>query len=709
MKTKISIAIFFIAALLFALPFVLNAQSNQAFTLTADDLANGKTAELNEAGWKYQAGDDARFAEPNFDDSDWETLKNSAMTKDSLPQTGWNGGGWFRLHLNVAPELMDNPLNFEVGQLGASEIYLDGKLIKKFGMIGDTAATEQPYNPNAEPLAIVFDSAGEHLLAVRYSNKAAADANTGYGKWIAGKGIVPGAVDGIAFSSRLKSFDNAVSQSWGTGYSFPYMWALVMVELSFFFLHFLLFVLYPRQRGNLYFSLFLLLQVLSNFFSMPILFFHYGTVIYYWCYYLTFLTGTFSAVPMLAFLYTDFEGRIPRINRVFFGYIFLIGIGFFFYRSQIFSSLYSILNIYFAIECTRIMVQAIRRRRQDAWIVGIGVFLIDMLLLREITIGLGIVEIPVSIYYILDVLGLYGLLVSLTIYLARQFARTSTNLDAQLVKQVEHERAASQLALEREQEKARFAIVEAENERRAKELEDARQLQLSMLPKELPVIPNLEIAAYMKPATEVGGDYYDFHVGADGTLTVAVGDATGHGLKAGSVVTATKSLFNAFAGDADISNTLSCLSQALKKMNLRGLFMAMTMLKVKDGEINLSIAGMPSVLIYRSENNRVEEIAIRAMPLGSFAKTNYRQQQILLGKADVVVVMSDGFPEMFNPENEMLGFDKATEILPTIAANSPQEIINELVKVGEDWASGRPQDDDVTFVVLKIGDNANIN
>ncbi len=240
-----------------------------------------------------------------------------------------------------------------------------------------------------------------------------------------------------------------------------------MVDFSFFFLHFLLFVLYPRQRGNLYFSLFLLVQVLTNFFSVPILFFHYGTVIYYWCYYLSFLTGMFSAVPMLAFLYTDFEGRIPRINWVFFGYIFLIGIGFFFYRNQIFSSLYSILNIYFAIECTRIMVQAIRRRRQDAWIVGIGIFLIDVLILREIIIGFGIVEIPVSIYYISDVLGLYGLLVSLTIYLARQFARTSTNLDAQLVKQVEHERAASQLALEREQEKARFALVEAENERRA--------------------------------------------------------------------------------------------------------------------------------------------------------------------------------------------------------------------------------------------------
>ena len=59
----------------------------------------------------------------------------------------------------------------------------------------------------------------------------------------------------------------------------------------------------------------------------------------------------------------------------------------------------------------------------------------------------------------------------------------------------------------------RAQLAEAENERKTNELEEARQLQLSMLPKELPQLPNLDIAVYMKTATEVGGDYYDFNVG----------------------------------------------------------------------------------------------------------------------------------------------------------------------------------------------------
>ncbi len=75
------------------------------------------------------------------------------------------------------------------------------------------------------------------------------------------------------------------------------------------------------------------------------------------------------------------------------------------------------------------------------------------------------------------------------------------------------------------------------------ELEEARKLQLSMLPNEIPNHPNLEIAVSMETATEVGGDYYDFAVGSDGTLNIALGDATGHGMQAGTLVTIMKGIF----------------------------------------------------------------------------------------------------------------------------------------------------------------------
>src|SRR5262245_6074589 len=244
--------------------------------------------------------------------------------------------------------------------------------------------------------------------------------------------------------------------------------------------------------------------------------------------------------------------------------------------------------------------------------------------------------------------------------------------------------------------------LEAENEIRAKELEEARQLQLSMLPQALPQSPLLEISACMKPATEVGGDYYDFHLSDDGVLTVAVGDATGHGLKAGTLATATKSLFNHLAQESEIPVIFQQSSRALKRMNLRSLFMAMTIVKVNGYQITLGSAGMPPALIYRAERRVVEEISLRGVPLGSLTAYSYRECSSSLAPGDVVVLMSDGYPERFNGKNEMLGYGSAKSVLLEIAILPPQEIIEVFVKIADKWADGRPQDDDMTFVVMKI-------
>jgi serine phosphatase RsbU (regulator of sigma subunit) len=244
--------------------------------------------------------------------------------------------------------------------------------------------------------------------------------------------------------------------------------------------------------------------------------------------------------------------------------------------------------------------------------------------------------------------------------------------------------------------------LEAENEIRAKELEEARQLQLSMLPQALPQLGRLEIAACMKPAAEVGGDYYDFHLSDDGVLTVAVGDATGHGLKAGTVVTAAKSLFNHLAQESEIPAIFQKSSRALKRMNLRPLFMAMAIAKVKGYQLTFGSAGMPPALVYRAARRVVEEISLRGVPLGSLTTYTYRELSLGLAPGDVVVLMSDGYPERFNGKNEMLGYGSAKSVLLEIAILPPQEIIEVFVKIADKWADGRPQDDDMTFVVIKV-------
>jgi serine phosphatase RsbU (regulator of sigma subunit) len=354
------------------------------------------------------------------------------------------------------------------------------------------------------------------------------------------------------------------------------------------------------------------------------------------------------------------------------------------------------------IEALHIMVRALVGRREGAWIIIAGLILFAFAM--SLMLGRELIEfkLPAGLRAFNELLILLAVPVSVSVFLARNFARTNFNLQVQLAnvkdlsaRQLEGERIAAELRLKHEQ-------TRAENERRARELEEARQIQLSMLPKRVPQLPDLEIAAYMKPATEVGGDYYDFHVAPDGTLTIVIGDATGHGLKAGTVVTATKSLFNAFADEPDIRTFFCKSSRALKSMNLRGLFMAMTMLKIRGKRVEASAAGMPALLIYRAAEGRVEELLISGMPLGSITAYPYKQHEFELNAGDAIMLMSDGFPEMFNEQNEMLDYGRAREVLAEVAHETSSGIIERFVREGDEWVGERPQDDDVTFVVLKV-------
>lgn len=491
----------------------------------------------------------------------------------------------------------------------------------------------------------------------------------------------------------------------------------VGVAGAFGLLHSLLYAFYPRERANLFFGLFAIgiaVQILvsdvitsaaDNIASSIILNCADAATI------------ALAVYAFLQFLYAAFGQRTPRHFWIVAAAWLLLTFGQAVYQQTTKFPLSELLLVCFvAVESPRIIIRALRKPYDGAWIVGVGVLLLVLTPLKEaLTIATN-TELPRFWDLLTDQLSFYGIIIANSVYLARNFARTNKHLEEQLVqvrelstKQLEQQRGRAAERLHHQQEHARFQLIAAENDRRAKELEEARQLQLSMLPKKLPSLPQLEIAAYMQPATEVGGDYYDFHLAEDGTLTVAVGDATGHGLRAGTMVTATKSLFNAYASEPSITRIFMQTSQALKRMNLRGLYMAIVMVKIKGGGLSVSAAGMPPMLVYRAATTEVEEVAIKALPLGSVADFPYQQQDLTLSVGDIVVLMSDGFAERFNEAGEMLDYAQAKMVLAEEVTHSAsaQEIINHFVEVGDRWGGARPQDDDVTFVVLKmVGSNA---
>jgi len=245
-------------------------------------------------------------------------------------------------------------------------------------------------------------------------------------------------------------------------------------------------------------------------------------------------------------------------------------------------------------------------------------------------------------------------------------------------------------------------IIQADNDRKTKELEEARQLQLSLLPRTLPQLPQFDIAVYMKTATEVGGDYYDFKVQENGVLNIGIGDATGHGLQAGTMITLMKGFFTSDVARFNPQKFLEHCNGMIRDIKLGRILMSFSHLRFENNRLIISSAGMPPIYYHHKKNNRTEEIIIQGMPLGAMKSSSYKIVEKELNGGDTILLLTDGLPEQMNSHKVPFDYSRVLKYFGEIADNSPKEIINRLVEKADGWMSGQQQTDDITFVVIKV-------
>lgn len=278
--------------------------------------------------------------------------------------------------------------------------------------------------------------------------------------------------------------------------------------------------------------------------------------------------------------------------------------------------------------------------------------------------------------------------------LAKAFNRMAEDLSVNQQRLLEEERA-------RKEQELQQRLMSVEFERKTVELEDARRFQLSMLPKELPRHEAYEVAVYTRTATEVGGDYYDFHLEED-VLSVTIGDATGHGAKAGTMVTVVKTLFAGYGGQTRPADFLSDAAEKIKRMDLGRMAMALSLGRIERRMLTLSSAGMPPVLVHRAADGSVEEVALSATPLGTLG-TTYEQTAVELAAGDTVLFLSDGFPELMNHAGHQLGYAATLDAFREAArGESAPAVIESLASFAKRWHGDAPPNDDVTFVVVRV-------
>lgn len=268
------------------------------------------------------------------------------------------------------------------------------------------------------------------------------------------------------------------------------------------------------------------------------------------------------------------------------------------------------------------------------------------------------------------------------------------------------DRAASELCRLGAENKLRERTAELHKEynRKSAELEEARSIQLNMLPQEFPPCPNYQFSFSMKTASEVGGDYYDYQMSDDNILTFGIGDATGHGLQASVMVTAIKLLFSEHASKTDIVDFLHNASRSISLMEFQKIYMAFAIGRLKDNILELAGAGMPPAYIYRSQSNTLDQVELKGMPLGSKVEYPYERRKTYINPGDLVILMSDGLPELFNRDGEILGYKRVLEMIMRMGHKTPNEIIEDLQKLSLQWLDGHNQDDDMTFFVFKRND-----
>ncbi|HSN87304.1 MAG TPA: SpoIIE family protein phosphatase [Thermoanaerobaculia bacterium] len=278
--------------------------------------------------------------------------------------------------------------------------------------------------------------------------------------------------------------------------------------------------------------------------------------------------------------------------------------------------------------------------------------------------------------------------------LAAAFNRMAHDLRDQQDRLLEEERRRRESEIEQR-------LLKTEYERKTEELEEARQFQLSLLPKTLPAHPGFEVAVSMRTATEVGGDYYDFLLADDGILTAAIGDATGHGATAGTMVTAIKSLFSAYAGGPGLAGFLAEAARAVRRMDLGRMAMALSLVRLEGKTLTVSAAGMPPVLLYRRETGRAEEIALPGMPLGGLA-FEYQERKTGVAPGDTILLLTDGLPELTDAQGDPLGYARVRAAFEALGERAPEEVIAGLTETAGAWAGEQAAGDDITLVVIKV-------
>ena len=360
---------------------------------------------LGGQNWKYHAGNNADWADPEFDDSSWE-LVNPELRPNELHKSGWQGVGWFRLHIVIDSTLFNKPLGLSISQAGASQLYLDGTLIYTFGEHSD--------DWTGVPKVLSFEGKKRHVIAVRYSNFSS--------KKFQKAGFDSG------FHIRLGNVNQMAEDRIGKERTLiGYQMFFTSLPLTVGILHLILFAFFPGLRQNLFFAIFL-------FFYAAAIFFDYqaslSTDIGQQLFFLRMhrAANVLFILFQLRFAYSLFYRDLPKQFWIISLAAFILGVRAIYKPLENYELFLIVTMPIIVIEINRVILIALFKKREGAWIIGLA-FLVyyffstfDALMDAGIIVPFREMENPYAF-------GSIGFFIAMSVYLSRDFARSKMPIE----------------------------------------------------------------------------------------------------------------------------------------------------------------------------------------------------------------------------------------------------------------------------------------
>jgi sigma-B regulation protein RsbU (phosphoserine phosphatase) len=247
--------------------------------------------------------------------------------------------------------------------------------------------------------------------------------------------------------------------------------------------------------------------------------------------------------------------------------------------------------------------------------------------------------------------------------------------------------------------------VQQQKEQLEHELETVSQVQRNLLPKKLPEVSGLQLAAYYETSRYAGGDYYDVVQIAEDKIGILVADAEGHSTPAAVLMAMTCALFRSQKQLwNDPGGMIAELNRHLCKVAepsfVTGLYMVVD---INEHRVRVARAGHPPPMIYRSVSGEAGEAEVPGvMVLGFDAFGDVPVTEIGLTPGDVVLAYTDGLTERFSKNDVIYGEERLLRVLAASAGGSPYSLREAVVEDLTRFAAGRPADDDQAFIALKF-------